>query len=241
MRIEWHKVTWYSKTIALALFVALPFVGFYFGIEIGQGMGILQAFSSMPEISTASPAPSAGAAYYKNIAEWQTDRDDVGGFSIAYPIDFQTDENYTSAPSTDWRLDANNAPGVKAFTLTIPKAFEPQTNFADATLTVGRSKNAVAVADCLTADRSGGPGATSATATINGIQFSVFNFNGVGAGNYYETTSYRTMHAGECYAVEYTIHSAQIANYPAEYNLKPFDKAKLTDLLDRIAGTFTFL
>lgn len=76
---------------------------------------------------------------------------------------------------------------------------------------------------------------------MNGIVFTVFHSNDAGAGNYYETTSYRTLHAGQCYAIEYTIHSGQIANYPARYGLKPFDEAQLTDVLDRIVGTFKFL
>jgi hypothetical protein len=32
MTIQWNKVTWYSKLIALILFIALPFIGFYLGI-----------------------------------------------------------------------------------------------------------------------------------------------------------------------------------------------------------------
>ena len=36
MKIEWNKVTWYSKFIALALFVALPFIGFYYGTQYGK-------------------------------------------------------------------------------------------------------------------------------------------------------------------------------------------------------------
>ena len=31
MKIEWSKITWYSKILALALFVLLPFAGFYLG------------------------------------------------------------------------------------------------------------------------------------------------------------------------------------------------------------------
>lgn len=33
MRVVWNKVTWYSKTLAIALFVALPFIGFWLGIQ----------------------------------------------------------------------------------------------------------------------------------------------------------------------------------------------------------------
>src|SRR3989344_2020874 len=32
MKIEWTKVTWYSKLLALILFVLLPLTGFYLGI-----------------------------------------------------------------------------------------------------------------------------------------------------------------------------------------------------------------
>ncbi len=32
MKIQWNKVTWYSKVLALALFVALPFIGFKLGM-----------------------------------------------------------------------------------------------------------------------------------------------------------------------------------------------------------------
>ena len=75
---------------------------------------------------------------------------------------------------------------------------------------------------------------------INGIDFTVFHFSDAGAGNIYETTSYRTVHGGQCWAIEYTIHSSQIGNYPPKYGLQPFNEATLHDVLDRIAGTFKF-
>jgi hypothetical protein len=76
--------------------------------------------------------------------------------------------------------------------------------------------------------------------TINGITFTAFNFAGAGAGNYYETTSYRTLHAGQCYAVEYTVHSGQIANYPASYDLQPFNESKINTVMQAVVGTFKF-
>jgi len=33
MKLEWNKVTWYSKLLALGLFITLPFIGFYVGIQ----------------------------------------------------------------------------------------------------------------------------------------------------------------------------------------------------------------
>jgi len=35
MKLQWHKVTWYSKTIALAIFIVWPFIFFYFGVIYG--------------------------------------------------------------------------------------------------------------------------------------------------------------------------------------------------------------
>ena len=233
MKIEWNKVTALSKAVALALFVALPFIGFWYGIQYGE----LAAYLRLENPSAATTT----TGYYGNVAEWQVNRDDAAGFSIAYPIDFDAQAGYAAKPSSDWRAGANGAPGLTRFTLTIPRAFEPQSNFADAKLTVGDSGDARAVANCLAPDPTGGPAAPTSSVSLNGTPFTEFHSADVGAGNYYETTSYRTVHAGRCYAVEYTIHSTQIMNYPASYHLRPFDKAKAADLLDRIAGTFTFI
>ena len=239
MKVEWNKVTWYSKLVALALFVALPFIGFYYGAQYGKITALLGQAAVMT--AATSTANNAVAAYYGDPAEWLQDANNTaGGFSIAYPLDFDTQDNYSAAPSTNWRLDANSAPGIKYFTLTVPRAFEPQTNFADATLTVGASGNTTAVAQCLAPDVSGGPGTATSSATINGISFTIFKFAGAGAGNYYETTSYRTLHAGKCYAVEYTVHSGQIANYPASYDLQPFNDQEIDSVMQNIVGTFKF-
>jgi hypothetical protein len=235
----WNKVTWYSKLVALVLFVALPFIGFYLGIRYGEAL----AWVSQPVAMASSTTTGTGVnPYYTNTAVWQTDvRSGANaGFTIAYPLDFTADDNYSVAPVTDWRLGANGAPGIKFLTITVPAAFEPQTNFADATLTVGASANSQAIAHCLTPDATGPPASAPASTTINGISFTSFSSTDVGAGNYYETTSYRTMHAGECWAVEYTIHSSQIANYPSSYELHPLDEAAIKGVLERMVGTFHF-
>ncbi len=242
MKIEWNKVTWYSKLIALALFVALPFIGFYYGVQYGK---IIAPIGQTPTTTIATStdlSSSAATAYYNNPAEWQTDANNTaGGFSIAYPLDFDAQDNYPATPSADWRLNANGASGVKYFTLTVPRAFEPQTNFADATLTVGASGNSAAVAQCLAADTSGGPTTATSSVMINGVHFTVFTSTGVGAGNYYETTSYRTLHTGKCYAIEYTVNSGQIANYPSSYNLQPFNDQQINSVMQNIVGTFKFM
>jgi hypothetical protein len=234
MKIVWNKVTWYSKTLALAIFIAFPFAFFYYGMQAGQ----LIALTNMTT-PTSTPQTSVAMDYYSNPAEWQTDTNSAGGFTVAYPIDFNTTDNSSPKPATGWRINSTVS-GRNYFTLVVPKAFEPQTNFSDATLTVGSSANNIAIKQCLDADPSGGPAVATSSAVINGISFTVFHTSDAGAGNFYETTSYRTLHAGQCYAVEYTIHSNQVANYPSSYNLREFNEAKATSLLDGIVDTFKF-
>ncbi len=246
MKVEWNKVTWYSKTLALALFVALPFAGFSLGVRYGK----IEESTAGAFLAAAGGAGSSGTTapnglipYYGDTAEWQTDANNVaGGFSIAYPIDFPVQDNYSLSSSTDWRVGADGTQGTLYLTLTVPKAFEPQTNFSDARLTVGASGNAAARARCLEADATRGPAAgPTSTAMIGGVPFTVFRSSDAGAGNYYDTTSYRTIRNGMCYAIEYTVHSAQIYNYPASYGLRPFSAAKIDALMENVVGTFKFL
>ena len=42
MKIQWNKVTWYSKLLALALLVFLPFIGFYFGVQYQKNLATIE-------------------------------------------------------------------------------------------------------------------------------------------------------------------------------------------------------
>ncbi len=79
-----------------------------------------------------------------------------------------------------------------------------------------------------------------AEASINGVTYTKLESSGAGAGNLYETTSYRTVHNGQCYAIEYTIHSSNIANYPTESGITAFDKAKVQNALESIVQSLSF-
>jgi len=238
--MRWNKVTWYSKLIALALFVALPFIGFWYGTQYGELVAALNAPGTSSAGATGGAGTGLTSPYYANVGAWQPDVRSDAGFSMAYPLDFMAEDTYSVAPTTNWYLGAQE-PGVKRLAIPIPRAIDPQTNFIDATLTVGDSGNDLAVAHCTDRPADMGPNGSVATTTVNGIVFTVLTSSDAGAGNFYETTSYRTRHAGECFVVEYTIHSSQIMNYPPQYGLLPFDRAGIRAVLDRMVATFKFL
>ena len=196
--------------------------------------------TSTPTATVTTTTTTTTSNPYTDISTWQTNTESQAGFSIAHPASFSLSENKSSTPTTDWRLNSTD-PGVKVLTITVPQSFESKTNFADATLTVGYSKNAKAVASCLTPDPSGGPAVPTSTAMINGINFTVFTMSDAGAGNIYKSMSYRTLHAGSCYAVEYTVHSSQLANFPASYGLTQYSDATIDQVLNLMVGTFKFL
>ena len=76
---------------------------------------------------------------------------------------------------------------------------------------------------------------------IDDHPFSKFTLNDAGAGNLYETTSYRGLFDGDCYAIEYTIHSTNIGNYSPDQGVKEFDKVKVQEELEKILDSFKFL
>ena len=211
-------------------------VGFYAGTFFGTGA----ATSTAPYGATTTGTAAAGDPY-ANTSTWQINTRSDAGFRIAYPVDFAIQNNTNLAPSTDWRVNGGGESGVKAFSLVVPKTYEPNTNLADSTLTVGYSATQAAQTACLTPDPSGGPATATTTVNVNGTAFSVFSSSDAGAGNLYHTVSYRALHDGKCYAIEYTIHSTQLANYPASYGLTQFDEAKVEALMDRIVNTFSFI
>lgn len=61
--VKFNQVTWYSKLLALALFVALPFLGFWLGVKyqgaINPGSSVVSSnpTSKTPATSSAKPTP----------------------------------------------------------------------------------------------------------------------------------------------------------------------------------------
>lgn len=160
-------------------------------------------------------------------------------FSFSYPSAYAVTGGgvgYTQS----WMVDATTS-GLILAKLVVSRTTQPKTNFSEATFTVGTSADPSAVAMCLTANSTGGPVAKPAKAVVNGVAYMVFTSNDAGAGNFYETTSYRTVRGGQCYAIEYTIHSSNIGNYSPDQGISAFDRAKVQAVFTGIMQSFRFL
>ena len=163
---------------------------------------------------------------------------DVGKtFSFSYPNQFKLSGGEMGY-SQNWKSNANSL-GLLLTVVQIPKSFLPNTNFSEAKFTVGTSADPVAIKNCLKTEN--GEVVKTEKVEINGTSFTEITINDAGAGNFYETTSYRALQNDQCYGVEYTIHSTNIGNYSADQEIKEFDKTKITSILEGIVQSFKFL
>jgi hypothetical protein len=154
-------------------------------------------------------------------------------FEISYPQDFRIDT--LTSENNVW-YGAATSTGKILVKFTLPKTIEPNTNFSEASLVVATSTPSVCK------EKPQGAGSTlPQQVTINGLVFDKYNFSDAGAGNLYETTSYRTLSNGNCYAIEYTIHSTNIGNYSPDQGISEFNKTKIVNLLEESARSFKIL
>ena len=138
----------------------------------------------------------------------------------------------------DWRQNTTKK-GVLLASVVIPKTYMPNTNFSSARFTIGRSTDANEIKNCMTSATNGEK--KGEATTISGYDFVKFSLDDAGAGNFYETTSYRGIVDGDCYAIEYTIHSTNIGNYSPSQGIIEFDKSVIQNEIGKIIKSFKFL
>lgn len=147
------------------------------------------------------------------------------GFSFSYPSRniFRLDAGYQYV--TNNSLARVDLPASDFF----------GTNLSEASFIVGASGEQTTVEACLAS--SSEENATSSEIFINGTAMKVFNGIGVGAGNIYETKSYRAVKNGVCYEATLLLHSGNIGNYEPG-TVRQFDREKFLNELAVILGTF---
>lgn len=161
--------------------------------------------------------------------------DASGTFHFIYPEGL-TISGGEMGYTQNWRANATTT-GLVLVQVVMPKSSQPKTNFSEAKFTVGVSSDPSAISLCQTATN----GEQSAGAvTINGVKFAKTNLRDAGAGNFYDTTSYRALLDGDCFALEYTIHSTNLGNYDPSQGIKQFDKQKVVDGFEGIVKSFQF-
>ena len=158
-------------------------------------------------------------------------RDPLYGFGLYYPA--------TSA------LAAAGFEGslVLAKTPVVAVALNPDlfqgTNLRDAGIYVGATTTAAIVAGCLEPAASAGETLATSSAEINGISFAQFDSSSAGAGNIYDTKSYRTVSHGACLEFDEVLHSMQLGNFPKN-TVVAFDAAHYSGILDAMLQTIDF-
>ena len=158
-------------------------------------------------------------------------------FQFMYPNLFQATGD-TGELSQDWSSGTRHE-GLVLAQVSISDTIQPQTNFRDAQFRVGASSDPEAVVECYT--EGNGSVVQSEQMVLNGTSFTKITYGDAGAGNFYDTTSYRTVHADKCYVVEYTIHFTNIGNYSPDQGITEFDEDMVKGMLDAMAQSFIFL
>lgn len=174
-----------------------------------------------------SLATSGGARDATVPAGWRIYTDAALGFTIAYPPDWSVD-----------RARSNPGPDgdIQGVAFDIPPGLAAGTNLS-ADLTG------------VTVEHLDGEGACNAGRFLEDPEglhdlaegprtWSVATMTDAGAGHRYEMTVYAVKAGTTCLGVRYVIHSTNLENYQPGA-VKPFDRAALVALFDRIRATLT--
>lgn len=216
------------------------------GIRYEQGAGTEQEYLFASKGDNAFFMENGKSTYDNCVANstptesqngMKTFTDSGKSFQFHYPEDLAVTGGGVGY-STDWSFGTASL-GMLLAKVSVPKTFEPKTNFSEARFTVGTSADPQAVHDCLAAPQ--GSSAAPVTVTINGTSYTKFVSGDAGAGNFYETTSYHALRDSQCYAIEYTIHSTNLGNYSPDQGISAFDKAKVQAVLESMVQSFRFL
>ncbi len=202
------------------------FASFVVIILIGAGL-YFSATSNNPGTAQTATTPEIIPGVENKT---YTSTDPNLAFTIEYPATASSSEvDYTGyLPLTQH--------SIASFTL--PRSMFEGTNLGEAGVYIGANSSASVVKNCTLAQTNSGEKAQG-IATINGTTFNVFASTGVGAGNIYDETIYRTVARDACIEIVELLHSGNIGNYPPG-SVTQFDRAKFKGYLDGMLNTLQF-
>jgi hypothetical protein len=147
------------------------------------------------------------------------------GISFDYPPNDILNPNITYQFVTDNSL----------VRIDLPRNDFMDTNLGEAVFVVGASSTSKVTGGCL--EMFPTEMKEDNNEIINGINYKVFEGVGVGAGNIYETKSYRTLYNNVCYEAVLLLHYGNILNYSTG-TVRWFDGNKALSDLTEILQTF---
>lgn len=185
---------------------------------------IVRPFSSGTASPQASSTPSEIISGIQNVTYTNSQL----GFTVQYPA-----TAIPSASDISAFLALTQTP-VTSFVL--PDSMYEGTNLAEAGVYVGATTSPAIVSAC-TQPSANLNEKSLGTVTINSTDFAVFTSADAGAGNFYESRSYRRVNNGTCLEFNELLHSGNIANYTPGQVVE-FDHAKFSGILDAIVRTY---
>ena len=140
--------------------------------------------------------------------------------------------------SFDYNPLFNATEDKEGVSVLVPKSYMPGTNFSEASLKVTKSNDADVLKTCM--EKIPDAKIIGSKILLDGVPFVGFGATDAGAGNFYETITYKGLAEGNCYTIAYTIHSTNIGNYSPDQGIKEFDKVKIQTELESIVSSIKF-
>lgn len=156
------------------------------------------------------------------------------GLSFEYP-EFAILSGGGVGYSTEWQRDTATL-GLVDARITLPRERYPHTNFSGAVFQVARSSDPDAYKTCLIPHQ--GERIVENNLSLDDNLYTKFNSTDAGAGNFYETTSYRAQQGIECNVIEYTVHSTNIGNYSPDQGVTEYKQGEVVGILEDIVKSF---
>ncbi|MEK7586145.1 MAG: hypothetical protein AAB477_02880 [Patescibacteria group bacterium] len=213
-----------------------------------SGDSFIQGFGSVEVVNNKNIFKDVTSVTYDPKSTFIKSPSCIEHFSIKDVLAFNYNSFFVAREgdktlTQDWRVNSTSK-GLILAKVTVPIGYIPQTNFIGANFIIGRSTDPAIIKTCtntigiINEENKGGE---VDKVMVNGYPFIKFTTSDAGAGNFYETTSYRGLLDGDCYALEYTIHSTNVENYSPEQGIKAFDELKIQNELEKIVKSFRFL
>ncbi len=232
MNIQWNKVTWFSKFLALVIFILTPIWAFMLGAGYQAVFDQESNAIASLQVQQSSYAPNVWKVW--RDGEFAKDQKTYLGYQLHYPRDFDVYQGDQASGGYIGQAHVKIDFPQDAFLV-------PKTNFGGAFLTVSIGTDKDSIKNCYTNIGPTGQVTTMTdTVAINGITFYKGTAVDVGAGNIYTSELYRALRNNDhCYEVALTVHTGNIANYTPG-TVTEFDKEKAYTILRQILDTFTF-